>query len=123
MKKLLAMTLAVALAVTTVAATTTTADARHRDWGWPFAAGALLGFGLGYSVHPRRHYYAHPRRVYPRAYYYAEPQRYYPARAYRLGNAHVDWCSWRYRTYNPATNTFFIRRGVPAVCVSPYSPY
>jgi hypothetical protein len=117
MKKLLAMTLAVALAVTTVAATTSTASAKHRDWGWPFAAGALLGFGLGYSVHPRRHY------VHPRRYYYVEPHAYYPKHAYRLSSAHVDWCLWRYRTYNPATNTFFIRRGVPAVCVSPYSPY
>ncbi len=37
-------------------------------------------------------------------------------------------CMWsgapaRYRTYNPGTNTFFIRKGVPAVCVSPYWHY
>ena len=49
---------------------------------------------------------------------YVEPYPYYP---YYLSNPHIAWCLAHYRTYNPATNTFFIRRGVPAVCVSPYS--
>ena len=47
-------------------------------------------------------------RVYPRVY------------SYRWSR-HVQWCSWRYKTYNPATNTYFRKKGVPAVCRSPYS--
>jgi hypothetical protein len=35
--------------------------------------------------------------------------------------SHVAWCDWRYQTYNPATNTYFIRPGVPAACHSPYA--
>jgi hypothetical protein len=36
----------------------------------------------------------------------------------------VDYASLIHPTrYNPATNTFFIRLGVQAVCVSPYYPY
>lgn len=32
---------------------------------------------------------------------------------------HVAWCTSRYRTYNPTTDTYFVRRGVAARCVSP----
>jgi hypothetical protein len=42
-------------------------------------------------------------------------------RIYAGTNPHVAWCM-RYRTYNPATNTYFVRRGVAKACVSPY-PY
>jgi hypothetical protein len=35
---------------------------------------------------------------------------------------HQLWCLRAYpNTYNPATNLFYVRPGVPAVCVSPYS--
>lgn len=34
---------------------------------------------------------------------------------------HVDWCSARYRSYNPATNTWVSARGVVRRCISPYS--
>lgn len=35
---------------------------------------------------------------------------------------HQLWCLRAYpNTYNPATNTFYVRPGVVAVCVSPYS--
>jgi hypothetical protein len=33
---------------------------------------------------------------------------------------HVDWCSARYRSYNPRTNTWVSSRGVVRSCVSPY---
>ena len=35
-------------------------------------------------------------------------------------DAHVRWCASHYRTYNPATDLFFIRRGVPARCIAPF---
>jgi hypothetical protein len=42
----------------------------------------------------------------------------YPA--YSGPTSHRAWCEWRYKTYNPATDTYFIRPGVPAACHSPY---
>ncbi len=41
---------------------------------------------------------------------------------YRTGGprSHVAWCEWRYKTYNPATDTYYARPGVPAYCHSPY---
>jgi hypothetical protein len=117
MKKILAAFLATAVGVGGLTVTAGEASAkqwhpkRHhhyhqRHHGPNFFAGPFfLGLGLGFAA-PR--YY----RTYP-----AYPA--YPA--YGYGNAHVQWCLSRYRTYNPATNTYFIRKGVPAACVSPYS--
>lgn len=36
------------------------------------------------------------------------------------GNAHVDYCMSRYRSYDPASNSFMGYDGVPHECVSPY---
>lgn len=45
----------------------------------------------------------------------------YYAPAVRSGyGTHVDWCTNRYRTYNPATNRYHAGGGVYRVCVSPY---
>ena len=120
MKKLIALSLAAVVAATSVVATMTTASANdrddwrrhsliHRDHDWgrgrpggymgPFF-GSMWGMPEPYDVEP----------------YYVEPYPYYGS------TAHIAWCLAHYKTYNPATNTFFIRRGVPAVCVSPY-PY
>jgi hypothetical protein len=118
MKKVLAAVLATAVGAGALAATAGEASAKqwypkhynhHHYYGGPnFAAPFFLGLGLGYLT--PRYYPAYP--VYP-TYGYGP--------AYGYGNAHVQWCASHYRTYNPATNTFFIRKGVPATCVSPYS--
>lgn len=71
-----------------------------------------------------RHYY--------RGYYYATPwwtlpliggpyflgaqNRYYD----RYGNAHVEWCIDRYRSYNVRTNTWVSYSGQVRQCISPY---
>jgi hypothetical protein len=34
---------------------------------------------------------------------------------------HADWCSARYRSYRPSTNTWVSYRGVARRCISPYS--
>ena len=106
MRKLIALSLATVVAATSIAATLTSASAHDRD-DWrqrphvihrqdndivPFLFGSLFGRMLR---HPDYDYYPSSR--------------------------HVAWCLAHYRTYNPTTNTFFIRRGVAAVCVSPYS--
>lgn len=47
--------------------------------------------------------------------YYAEP-------VYAGYSPHQLWCLRAYpNTYNPRTNTYYVRPGVIAVCVSPYS--
>ena len=38
----------------------------------------------------------------------------------RTYNAHINWCLGRYRSYDPATNTFVGYDGRLHVCVSPY---
>lgn len=44
-----------------------------------------------------------------------------PRAAIRRGyHAHVNWCLARYRSYNPATNTFTGYDGLRHDCVSPY---
>ena len=38
----------------------------------------------------------------------------------RYGNRHVQWCSDRYRSYNPRTNTWVAYSGAVNQCNSPY---
>jgi hypothetical protein len=137
MKKILALGLAAAMATATIGITAETASAQpknwNNDWNWkknnwkgnnwngngnwrrhnnwrggnfvlPFVLGGALGYGLsqGYG--------------YPGPYYNQGP-------AYGYGDPHEQWCAAHYRTYNPVTNTFFVRPGVARVCVSPYGPY
>ena len=45
----------------------------------------------------------------------------YPAYA-GYGDAHTQWCLARYRSYNPANNTFVSYSGEIRECVSPYGP-
>jgi hypothetical protein len=112
LKRIAAMGLAAAIATTTSLAITepTKAD-----------VGVVVGIGVGYPAanpwYPA--YYPRPRAYYPRAYYpvaprYA-PRAYYPRAAYGRGG-HVQRCLARYRTYNPATDLYFVRPGVAARC-------
>ena len=39
----------------------------------------------------------------------------------QISRAHVNWCYSRYRTYDHRSNSFVIRHGQRAYCVSPYS--
>jgi len=43
-----------------------------------------------------------------------------PPRVYRGGNAHVQWCYNRYRSYRASDNTFQPYNGPRRQCVSPY---
>jgi|SwirhisoilCB2_FD_contig_31_27954879_length_428_multi_9_in_0_out_0_1 hypothetical protein len=132
MKKVLALGLAAAMAATTVGVTVEAASAQpkwqnngggnwdykrhHHNGGYwrggnfiaPFLLGGAIGYGLGQSYYPNGYGYG-----------YDYDYGYAPSYGYG-GNAHVQWCASHYRTYNPATNTFFVRPGVPRVCVSPY---
>jgi hypothetical protein len=135
MKKLMALSLAAVMAAASMAATTTSASARNGYW---LGGGGYGGFGLfggyggyggyGYNNFPLGLFFG-PMQPYVQPYpyygYYARPYRAYPIYPRRYaynyqGNGNVAWCAARYRTYNPATNMFFVRRGVLAVCRSPY---
>ncbi len=98
---------------------------RGNNWNG-FGPGALFGFGLG-AVFGQPGWYQPAPPVYrpPPPAYRPPPMAYppYGGRPPVYGNwqAHVAWCQSRYRTYSPATNTYYIRVGVPAVCHSPYA--
>lgn len=74
---------------------------RYNDWWFPagaFIAGAIIGGAL-----------SQPRYVAPR----------YGVRAY--GDAHVQWCYDRYRSYRAWDNTYQPYNGPRRQCYSPYS--
>ena len=71
---------------------------RYNDWWFPagaFVAGAIIGGALNQPPPPR----------------YVQP-------AY--GNAHVQWCYDRYRSYRASDNTFQPNNGPRRQCNSPY---
>lgn len=81
---------------------------RHGDWWFPagaFVAGAIIGGALS---NPGPTYYepAPVRRVY---------------RSGNYGQAHVQWCYDRYRSYDARSNTFQPYNGPRQQCYSPYS--
>jgi hypothetical protein len=113
MKKIATVALAGLMGVSALAMTAGTAAAHpqgqwpHHDhhwnhgpgWGWGWGAPFVLGLGVG--------------TLYGNNYDYS----------YRYGDDHVRWCEAHYRTYNPRTDTFFVRPGVPARCVAPFDRY
>jgi hypothetical protein len=95
--------------------------------GAGFVAGAAVGVGAGLLINrpPPPVYYAPPPP--PPVVYYAAPARAYyppppPPAYYDRGwtEAHIEWCLDRYRSYNPATNTFTGYDGYQHVCRGPY---
>ena len=124
MKKALSIALAASLAVSAVGLSAAPAAARDRHWhgndGAAIAAfGAILGMAAIAAANQHRYDYDYGYRYgYGYGYPPPPPRRYY--RYYRGPSPHVSWCLSHYRTYNPATNTYFARPGVPAVCYSPY---
>ncbi len=84
----------------------------------PVGNGFSLEFQFGHPnvIHVPRypnviHVPRHPRPVYhPR-----------PRPGIHLTRSHVQWCYNRYRTYDHRSNSFVIRHGQRAYCVSPFS--
>jgi len=115
MKKIAALGLAGLMGVSALAMTASTASAMppgppppwihhhpHGGWGggWGWGGPFVLGLGVG--------------TLYGNSYD--------DGYGYR-GDDHVRWCLDHYRTYRPATDTFFVRPGVPARCVAPFDRY
>jgi len=148
MNRIVGAALAAMVGITPVLATATTASAadwrksyrngrqvppphhnnnNNNNWqgvGAGLAAGAALGLGAGLLLNrpppppPPPVYYAPPR---PPVVYYPAPA-YPPPPVYNRGwtEAHIEWCLDRYRSYNPATNTFTGYDGYQHVCRGPY---
>lgn len=104
-RKATSAALAVAMAAA-IAGSATPAAAGGKEAG-AFIGGLLLGGALT----AQRPVYAQPAPV------YVQPAPVYVQPGY---SAHQQWCMQRYRSYNPSTNIYYIRRGVPAYCNSPY---
>ena len=90
--------------------------------GAGFIAGAAVGALATRPVYPRAPslpvYYAPPppRSTSPAPAYYAGSAAYTTG----LTEANLEWCIARYRSYNPATNTFVGYDGYAHACVGPY---
>lgn len=112
MKKTLSIALAASIALSAIAVSAAPASARN-DRAALAIFGAVVGIAAIAAANQHRYdyYYGDPHYGYP-----PPPPRHY----YGGYSPHAAWCLDRYRTYNPATNTYFRRAGVPAVCYSPY---
>ncbi len=104
--------LAITLAVPTAVSTSTTAQAGSRDAFVGGLVGGVVGGVIG-SSH-RRH--SRPDVV------YVEPRRVHREPVYvNRGEAHVNWCYNRYRSYQARSNTFVSYGGRVKQCYSPYN--
>jgi len=110
---MLSVTMATLLAGSfVVLAFSSDAEARRRHYGGgAVAAGVVGGLILGAAIADSN------RRYYPRRRYY-QPRRVY--RSYG-GNAHINWCYRKYRSYRAYDNTFQPYRGGRRYCRSPYN--
>ena len=120
MKKIMSMALAATIAVAGLGLTAGASDARDRDRDRYRDRDRDFNFSLQFG-NPYPNYYYAPRRYRP----YYEPRAYYvppaPRRIYRGGgNAHVAWCSQRYRSYRAYDNSYQPYNGPRRECVSPY---
>lgn len=73
----------------------------------------------GFTFHYGGYYYANPWWVGPSV-GFGVTVPVYPAPSVHVPSAHVEWCSHRYRSYDPRTDTYVPRIGVRARCNSPY---
>ena len=119
MKTPLTIALAAGLAVSTIGLSAAPAAAGGRHWhsntGAAIAVfGAIAGIAAVAAANQHRYGYYNGYYDYPPP----PPRIHY--RHYSGYSPHAAWCASHYRTYNPATNTYYRRAGVPAVCYSPY---
>jgi len=101
--------LAITMAIPVAATTTTNAQAGSRDAFVGGLVGGVVGGVIGSS-----------RRRSPDV-VYVEPRRVYREPVYvNRGNAHVNWCYNRYRSYQARSNTYVSYGGRVKQCRSPY---
>ncbi|WP_411032894.1 BA14K family protein [Shinella sp. BYT-45] len=133
------LVLSVAVAATTLTATAGLAEARDRDGYWRGdgyrhhrrhrgdrdaliggALGLATGMIIGGAIASQPRY--DERRVYVEPEYYPEPERrviYRPAPSYEpWTQSWYEYCSRRYRSFNPDTGTFVGYDGREHFCVA-----
>ena len=92
----------------------------------------IINVGGGYyddnqDYRPRYHRPRHHNNGFSLEFQFGQPRIFYQPRHLRprpvihLTQAHVQWCYDRYRTYDHRSNSFVIRHGQRAYCISPYS--
>jgi len=133
MKKFLSLSMAVLVAGTMIVLTIGDADAGRRGRrNTAIALGVLGGLAVGAAIADsnrrgyRRNYnrHCHPGYCHSHSYRYSNHRHGRPVRQRRpaySGNAHVNWCYRKYRSYREYDNTFQPYNGRRRQCYSPYN--
>jgi hypothetical protein len=84
------------------------------------------GFGIHRPRHPGKGFslefqFGHPNVIHVPRYPNVIHVPRHPRPVIHLTRNHVQWCYNRYRTYDHRSNSFVIRHGQRAYCVSPFS--
>jgi len=110
-KKSALAVIAITMVIPTTAATSTVANAGSRDAFVGGLVGGVVGGVIGSSTRRRSPdvVYVEPRRVYREPVYVDR------------GNAHINWCYSRYRSYQARSNTYVSYSGRVKQCFSPYN--
>jgi len=103
MRKITAVTFAVALAIASMGATTKSAQAGNTG---AFVVGALVGIGVVSLLH--HHHHRPFLSLHAHAFHPTYPR-----------DSHVAWCNARYRSYNVATDSYLGYDGNYHRCLSP----
>lgn len=111
MNRIATFAAAATVAMAAVAATPTTASAGSDDAIVAGALGFLGGAIIGGALAAPQPVYVEPAPV------YVAPRRVYV----RGADAHVAWCSAKYRSYSPYDNTWIDKYHRVRLCVSPYA--
>lgn len=127
MKRLRMVVLAGLVAVGAISATVGSAEAGgYWTGGAAFTSGPGFSLNLGFASPVYPSYRAYPGYpLYPPNYGYVlapppPPLPVYPAYPMTATEAHMEWCVARYRSYNPATDTFIGYDGLAHRCAAPY---
>jgi len=110
-KKSALAVIALTMAIPTAASTSTMANAGSRDAFVGGLVGGVVGGVIGSSTRRRSPdvVYVEPRRVHREPVYVDR------------GNAHINWCYSRYRSYQARSNTYVSYSGRVKQCFSPYN--
>ena len=109
----------------------TTSTLSNTSSNAPVVLAGGVFYGDDYNHRPRHYRQRHQQNGFSLQFQFGQPNVYYEPRYPRqlrrhrpiinVTQAHVQWCYSRYRTYNHHSNSFVIRHGQRAYCVSPYS--
>jgi hypothetical protein len=122
MKAIIKKSAVIAMAIGIAIPVSTPAFSQSRDAIAGGIVGGIIGGAIG-SAARRRHrepdvVYVEPRPVYREPVYV---ERRVITRPAYSGNAHVNWCYRKYRSYQESSNTYVTYGGRVRQCYSPYN--